>query len=306
MRGEIRKHVVILGGGPAGHATAVAIPEALVIERAGLHNVGDNRTFGPHFLWRRLSGFEVKPTKVVSHIDGELATDVTVAAYRKKVGRVDDRRPWYDEYGPQGTQFQIEKWPEIRALWGVEVKKVHLADHVVQVKSGRLTIDIGYDCLINTLPMPNFWRMTSLFRDLDDVFSWSPIYVWQRPYEERDRKKRQELGLTQHDDRYINWISSPETAIFRESHHPSGVQYETLAHSLQLDDFREADTGNVKLVHTHWPGKIWANERELRVITKMARGFDVFFCGRYGRWDYAELLHHTYEHALEVRKGIGL
>jgi len=294
------KSIVILGGGPAGHATSVAFPEALVIEKNDYRS--EARNFGPHFLWRDLGGFKCRPTKVLSHIDGAPATDESVRRYREKVGRPDDTRPWHDEYGVEATQYDILEWPSVRGLWGWKVDRVRLRDRVVRVTSTSgdtdLSVDVQYDTLINTLPMPIFWRMTDLFRDLDDCFRWTPVYVWVEPYrEDQSVRRREEFKFENPWDRYINWISDKDNPCYRESWHENGVHHESL---LKDDRWMREPT------HTHYPGKIWSEgEKTLGLITRFAETHGVYFNGRYGSWSYGELLHHTYENALSLRRRLG-
>lgn len=291
-------NLVILGGGPAGRAVAAAFDfKALVIEQQDrLDRCIVNRAHGPHFLWQQIPGFEVSPSRVLAHIDGKEATEETINAYRRKVNRPFDKRPWYDEYGPWGTQWAINQWPDGDWVqYGTRVERIDLERRIVTVllKDGRMT-GILWDVLINTLPMPIFWRMTSHSRNFDKHFRWEPVRVWTVEEPHIRASARQAMFGIQPHETYVNWISDHETMCYRSTHHNGWVQYEALG-----DRIPEAK-GDAS--HVHYPGKIWiSSEDALDILGELAKESGVYFAGRYGAWEHTELLHHTYNKAVSLR-----
>lgn len=288
-----------------GHTAWAALPEATIFEARKAEEAEDfaeHRRWGPVYLRGDIPGVRRKPITVLNHIDGAPATAESAKRYRWKTredqeeGGAADERDWYHLFPMRGIQYLITKWPTPDIRYDMKVDYISSMDGSICLHVGQMVHTVRL--LVSTIPMPVFWRLTKHGHDFDHLFRWAPVHMWAEPQGFFGHHVRRNLDL-QSQDIYCNYISDATRVEYRHTWRDGFIHVESLIDRVEGIE-RPPD-------RTLYPGKIWTPESdEFREMVQLARSMGIHFVGRYGSWDQSEVLHQTYEKALNIRKEIGL
>lgn len=263
------EHVVVIGGGFVGQLVQLLIPHARLLDAKPTAPADHLETrVGPQYLWEPVEhpGVTSESFVVLTLVDDEPPTPESILAYKQKIGKEHDGGDW-------GLQFQhiTTGWhsnlPVPNVEYDTKISMIDLSAHRLVLAGGH---EIHYDVLINTIPLPLFlklctvppitihpWRSDIIFMDI--VFDPTTISI---------------------DGMMLNYLSSPKTDIYRETHRGQRRYYETL----------EETAGYRRIL----PGKIHGHP-ESEMIVQQLQVHDCFCFGRFATWRPDELAHITWK-----------
>ena len=277
--------VIILGGGFLGILAKWLFPEATVLDwrqvppRGGF-GLSGLRQFGAQYLWRPLPGAAHRTFEVYTTIDGEVAQPERIAAYKIKVGKVEDLKE------DNSAQFAaIMRGYAIGGLPGFKSEPVHFDCTPISLDVSTKTVVFRngkswhYDVLISTIPLPVILEcsgMRARGRAWKE-FQFSPICVKTTPIP-LDAEPLTE-GVVR-----VNYLTDPKIPVYRTTDRDGLRHYEWL----QRDRYDTIPTKTIT------PGKIYAHW-EVEKILPFLEDCDIHCIGRFGCWQPNELAHESFE-----------
>lgn len=265
-------NVVIIGGGFIGQLIHTLLPKARVLDwrPSPPDPTKQSRMYGPQYLWEPIDGLPCRKFDVVTHVDGRAAVDEAVLAYKRKVGKEQDAGDWRTQFRTHMDGWSVDL-PPSRVEYNRRVARIARLEHRLVMADGEV---LPYDYLITTIPMYSTLAMAG-FPAAESAFKWRPIYMTVQP------------AFTAPGRMMVNYISSPSTAVYRETYRDNALHVEALE---PLDEGKDGRA--LKMV----PGKIYAHsgtvEGEL-----VLRQYGIYPFGRYAAWHPDELAHETYRAA---------
>ena len=256
--------VVVIGGGFIGQLVQLAYPLARVLDWKKYAPKDHLETrVGPQYLWEPIPNVLSFSFEVTTLVDGDPPTPEKILAYKRKVKKEDDNGDWEIQF-----QHKTLGWhsalPVPRIEYNAVVERVNLLDRKLIMKDD---LDIPYDVLVSTIPLPVLMKMTGLSHP--SPFESAPIFMRT---EERDGDAR--------DGMVLNYLSTPHIPYYRVTRYGKTVYYEALTNQL----------GCRKVV----PGKIYTHEGADRIVQDLASQ-GVFCYGRFAAWCPDELAHQTWQ-----------
>lgn len=256
--------IVIIGGGYLGQLIQFMLPEARCLDwrtAAG----PSSRGFGAQYLWSPIPGLEHRTFPVITHVDGRNASEPSILAYKKKVGKEQDASDWRPQFAPTMQGYEIVTMPPDRVEYGMRVDRINRDAHTMRMANGEV---IQYDWVISTIPLPSLIDLCGLSQPAD-VFESRPIFVGIDP------KEYPETSYWR-----VNYIADPASAIYRETFRDGHRHVESLQgmHDMEM----------VRLL----PGKIYKHSQTSLYRAELMTE-RILTVGRYGSWNPEELAHET-------------
>lgn len=259
--------IVVIGGGYVAQLVQLAMPKARLLDwrpQPPKDHLGTR--VGPQYLWEPIPGVENVQFDVTTLVDAEVPTLERIWAYKRKIGKEYDGGNW-------GLQFQHRMighhalLPVPRIEYGRRVALVALQDRYLELEPHGV---VRYDVLISTIPLNALLLLTKPTMQYD-AFKSDPIY----------------MEVTSHFLNYkemvLNYISSAETKIYRETMFGRDVYYES------LEPIQTTNKVNRLL-----PGKIHEHPQKHEIL-EWLKHFDVYCFGRFASWSPDELAHETWK-----------
>lgn len=263
------RRVIIVGGGFNGQLLHTLFPRARVFDwRPAPPDLNAQpRLFGPQYLWEPLPGLEASCVSfpVVTHVDGAMATDNTVLAYKRKVGKEQDDGDWRTQFQASMTGWNVTL-PPSRVEYDRRIVTIDRVSRKLVMAGGE---DVPYDVLISTIPLYALLSLAGIPRPTDGL-QFKPIYVSSEPWSPIH-------GM------YVNYISDPDTPIYRVTMRDAAKHRESL-HS----------TPEVTIKIT--PGKIY-NHPSVPALRQLLAAYGIYPFGRFASWSPDELAHETFRQA---------
>lgn len=278
-----RVPVVIVGGGITGQLAQMHIPDAEILDwKEDKPNARMTRNYGANYLWKPLPGVECREFKVVTHVDGQPATEEAVATYKAKIGKAGDLNGWQVQFAPTMAGYEFDTLPPARITWEHRITQIDRAHHTLYFAKGKEPIQ--YDVLISSIPLFSLLSLAGIPQPPGGL-QYKPIFtlITRRP---PDAPHPREVM-------YVNYLSDPHIRPYRlcdrfgERHYESIVPFETLA--------------TKRLV----PGKIYPHASVPEYLDVLA-GYNIYTFGRYGSWAPDELVHETWDRIAEWKESHGL
>lgn len=273
------ERLIIIGGGFNGQLLHTLFHRARVFDwRPSPPDVAAQpRQFGPQYLWEPVDGLPCSAFTVTTHVDGKPATDDAVRAYKRKVGKEQDAGDWRAQFQPtmQGWSTVL---PPSRVEYGRRIVSIDRVSRKLVMANGE---DVFYDLLVSTIPLYSLLSLAGL-PEPDTKLTFRPIYVASAP------DPAAPLG----DGMYVNYISDPDTPIYRETLRDSARHRESL---------HATDGVTIKIT----PGKIYGHPTVPHLLSVLwSYGIKTF--GRFASWSPDELAHETFRQAqsFKVTNGI--
>lgn len=270
--------IIIIGGGFNGQLLHTLFPDARVFDwRPAPPDINAQpRQFGPQYLWEPLPGLEsaCESFPVVTHVDGRMATDDSVLAYKRKVGKEQDAGDWRTQFQASMTGWSV-RLPASRVEYGRRIVSIDRVSRKLSMAGGD---EVPYDLLVSTIPLYALLSLAGIPRPDGDL-QFKPIYVASEPWSPVH-------GM------YVNYISDPETPIYRVTYRDAARHRESLV---------ATDTVAIKIT----PGKIY-NHGLVPTLLSMLKAYGIFTFGRFASWHPDELAHETFRqaHKWKVEHGI--
>lgn len=276
-----RPRIVVIGGGITGQLFQLQVPEAEIYDwKSAVRTIRPlTRNFGGNYLWKPIPGVECRSFPVVTHIDGHPATEDSIRAYKKKIGKAyEEEMPnnWAQQFQTEMTGWDFIQLPEPRVNFDHRIVEIDIVHQTVRFV-GRPAV--SYDVLISTIPLYAFlnqigWTTTGPLK-------YSPIYV-RVITNVPDRRFGKEVF-------YVNYLSDPSIMIYRTSDRDDERHYESL----------QPLTGHftTKIV----PGKIHPHNEVKQILRNLTKN-NIYTFGRYGSWQPDELVHETWDRITEWRE----
>lgn len=277
----MNERIIIVGGGFLGQLIKHLFwPSARIFDwRAHAPSVL-TRSLGPQYLWEPIPGLPCRNFMVHTTVDGKDATELSIAAYKHKVGKSQDGADWRAQFKPWMPGYDCDL-PKVEVEYGKRVMRI-------DVNTQRLFLLDGYeqpyDWLISTIPLPSLLAMCEIH--LMHPFRFRRIYI-HKAY----------LGLpAATDDIKVNYISAPSSYVYRQTIRDGALFTES------LEPLEVPDPQNVTSL---MPGKIYAHDdSEARV--RQLRQRHVLCFGRYATWSPDELAHETLKNVRAYQRSAGL
>lgn len=258
----------IIGGGFLGQLLHTVFPKARVFDWRSKPPAVATRQIGPMYLWEPIPGMRNREYDVFTTIDGEVATETRILAYKKKVGKEQDGSDWRAQFTYQMKGYDVVLPPD-RVEYGKRIEQIDRTKHSMRMQDGR---EERYDILISTIPLPALMTMCSYpLRPV--LFTSRPIYV--RTYEHSIQTDHPMM---------VNYISDPSRSEYRETVREGKLFAESLTH---------CHTDCRRLL----PGKIYETSISKSVLKDLSQT-NIWCLGRYATWSPDELAHETYRNAL--------
>jgi hypothetical protein len=270
--------ILVLGGGPVGQLFKWAVPSSEVFEALPAPTNSTTRSWGANYLWKPIPGIECRQFPVITHIDGEIALNSSIRAYKAKVGKADESNlDWNAQFQFESIGYEMVRPPEVEVNWACRVDRIDIRRQTVQF-SQRSVIEY-YDVLISTLPIYTLLTLCGFPRD-SEPWRFNPIYVRviQRPPDARYPI----------DHMYVNYISDPNESVYRVTDRDGQRHFE---------DLKPTQWDAKKLA----PGKIHPHSSTDRYRALLS-SYNIFTFGRYGTWNTSELLHQTWDEIVKWRE----
>ena len=273
----MKPRVIIIGGGFNGQLLHTLFPLARVFDwRPAPPDISAQpRQFGPQYLWEPIDGLRCAEISVTTHVDGEPASDAAVLAYKRKVGKEQDAGDWRSQF-----QVTMRGWnvllPPSRVEYGRRITSIDRVSQKLVLANERT--EVPYDVLISTIPL---YALVSLagIPEPEDKLQFRPIYV-------------SSSSALPNDGMYVNYISDPETPIYRVTWRDAAMHKESLL-----------STNGVTIKIT--PGKIYNHPAVPELRAQLAHyGIKTF--GRFASWNPDELAHETFRQAREFGEAHGI
>jgi hypothetical protein len=270
---------IILGGGFLGQLLHVFWPHARVFDWRPEAPKVSNRSLGPQYLWEPIAELTCRKFQVTTTVDGEIATDDSIRAYKRKVGKEQDGSDWRAQFQHRmrGYDCVLPPTSDMSVEWGRRITHLQLDGHRLVMADGRIE---KFDLLISTVPMPSLLQMAG-FSSVVHAFRSRPIYMAVGDMASSQR------------DMDVNYLSDNTTPIYRQTVRGDKVYTESL----------EPLPGPnvVKLT----PGKIYATDLSHQYCARLgAEGVACF--GRYAVWNPEELAHETVRKVREFKQMVGV
>jgi len=272
--------VVVIGGGFVGQLVQLAHPAARVLDWRKEAPIDHMETrIGPQYLWEPIPGSVFDQSfPVTTLVDGTKPTPEKILAYKKKIGKENDGGDW-------GLQFQYRSigWysqlPKPRVEYDQMVMAIDIVSKRLKMKG---SVDIPYDVLVSTIPMPAMLDLLSKglpFPQMDSKvagisFKMDPIYM-----------RIEASNDSEEDGMLMNYLTAPHVPWYRVTLTGGRLFFESLT--------------NQKDCKRIYPGKIHPHPHNETII-KDLQSFDIFCYGRFATWRPDELAHQTWK---EIEKG---
>lgn len=264
---------IILGGGFIGQLLqATVFPDARVFDAQPHAPLVPHRQMGPQYLWEPIPELTCCRFDVHTRVNGYEPTDADILAYKKKVGKQLDNSDWRAQFRPlmHGYECQL---PASRVEYDRQVKRIDLHGRKIHLMKG---IEVPYDLLVTTLPMPLMIKLCGL---IPVPLESRPIYMHCAPSPPAQRNWLVENWTDR--DMWVNYISSDHTAVYRETFRDGHLYTES------LEPFTDAQ----RVVKID-PGKIYDNDDAVKMVSLFSF-YSVLCCGRFASWNADELAHET-------------
>lgn len=257
--------IFIIGGGFLGQLLHTLFPTARVLDwRPSPPDPSRQpRQLGPQYLWEPITGLPSRRFDVVTHVDGRPATEDAILAYKLKVGKDQDGSDWRAQFRSRMDGYEVTL-PPSRVEYGQRILHISRVRRELTLSSGA---EEQFDVLISTIPMPSLLSLCGL---PCPKLPSKPIYV------DVQRSVAREQMV-------VNYISSPKTAVYRETYRNGELHAESL---------EPIGASDIRLT----PGKIYNHEGTIEAIL-MLRSMHIYPYGRYATWSPDELAHETYKSA---------
>jgi hypothetical protein len=265
--------IVIIGGGYLGQLLHTLLPEARVFDWRPRAPEVSERSYGPQYLWTPIPKLPCVEFPVVTQVDGRDATDEAILAYKRKVGKEQDKSDWRSQFRPVMRGFDATL-PAPRVEYGMRVDKINLLSRQLHVNGEVLP----YDWLVSTIPLPAILGLCGKTIPKDNPFESRAIYVTQMPAEAKSYMN-------------VNYISDPTTPVYRV----------TIRSGVQFTESLEPIANSHRLI----PGKIYKHNLSPTYRAELFQA-RVMTVGRYGAWNPEELAHETYANVRDWKDRIGL
>jgi len=255
-------NIVIIGGGYLGQLLHSLIPSARVLDWRPVSEKGYPlpRNFGPQYLWRPIPGLYNDSFTVVTTVDGMPATQESILAYKRKVGKQQDQSDWRTQFQQTMNGFEVHLPPD-RVEYGMRVVRVNCLDKYLICANGHR---VDYNWLISTIPLPELLKLCAI--GISETFESRPIYVTSEPVEPLSYLS-------------VNYLSDPFNIAYRETIRNGQLHRESLD-----------ALPNSRVLR---PGKIYRNGQAAHHLAELLM-YKIKSVGRYGSWNPEELAHETY------------
>lgn len=271
-------NVFIIGGGFIGQLIHTLFwPRARIFDwRAHAPSVL-SRALGPQYLWEPIPELPCRLFMVHTTVDGKDGTEAAIRAYKEKVGKLLDNGDWRAQFKPWMQGYECTVMPKVPVEYGMRIKEIDIKTRKILMIDNRV---FRYDLLISTIPLPSLLLMMGF--KLHSTFKFRRIYI-----------QRSVIGLpgASH-DMQVNYISMPETPVYRQTIRDGQIFTESLDHLVGPD------------ITAIMPGKIYAHE-DAPGLVKDLRECGVLCFGRYARWSPDELAHETLRDVRDYRRSAG-
>lgn len=283
--------VVILGGGMVGQLAKFLFPDAKVLDwRIQPAKRGSPfatiKLLGAMYLWEPLEGLPCESFTVLTTMDGEIATEASVAAYKNKIGKPGDLEHWRRQFNPCMTGWRLTGIPDsenVKILYNSYVEKIDVNRHTLTTRTGYV---YPYDILISTIPLPSLMQMVGMESTLP--FDHADISVREAPTPLDVPWARAADNALR-----INYLSNALVPVYRTTDWAGNRHYEWLRthpHSREMGF-------PTKVIS---PGKIFPHPDVGRIVTDL--GYcGIYPFGRFATWSPDELLHLTYKNLFTFR-----
>lgn len=239
------------------------------------------RQFGTNYLWEPVPVFKTRAFRVVTHVDGAVATESAVKRYKHKIGKAqEDPSTWGLQFDPETVGYEIEEYPDFGPdlMYGTSVNSIDLENQRVELVVDDDIVQIEtYMHLVVTVPMIMLHRScVPLSRAFPrSMFKYDPIYVHiaTRP---PDAPYPPEVL-------YVNYNSDPTVGVYRYCDRFGHRHFEAL-------------TSMGRVQHKKiYPGKIHPHPSVAELRRWLADNHpEVKLFGRFAAWEPDELVHETY------------
>lgn len=256
--------VVIIGGGFMGQLIQMLIPGARCLDWQPKPPEVANRQLGAQYLWEPVRELACQKFEVITGIDGEEATDDSILAYKKKVGKEQDESDWRAQFQRTMPGYKILYSIPSNVEYGMRVMGINRESRLLYMANHP---EVPYDILISTVPLPFLAKLCGT-RPFNPVSR--PIFVQTLP----SQVPGPSPWWT------VNYNSDPNDPIYRTTVRDGQIHFE----ALQPVD----ESGWRRLI----PGKIYKHPHAAAVRDELASK-DIYCFGRFARWEPEELAHET-------------
>jgi hypothetical protein len=272
----MRHRVIIIGGGFNGQLLHSIFHRARVFDwrPAPPDITAQPRQFGPQYLWEPLEDLPCTSFTVVTHVDGAPASDAAVLAYKRKVGKEQDDGDWRSQFQTSMTGWNVTL-PPSRVEYGRRIVSIDRVSRKLSMANGD---EVSYDILISTIPLYALISLAGI-PEPESKLRFRPIYV----------SSSTALPM---DGMYVNYISDPETPIYRVTWRDAALHKEAL---------ESADGVTIKIT----PGKIY-NHPAVPELRRLLANYGIWTFGRFASWNPDELAHETYRLARQFKVSHGI
>src|SRR5215211_6114100 len=147
--------VAVIGGGITGQLIQLQIPEAEIFDwqHQPRHTQPMTRNFGGNYLWEPIPGLPCRSFQVITHIDGEPATQERILRYKKKIGKqyeITGINNWIKQFEPYMQGWDFLSLPTPRVHYDHRIVGLDERHHRLAFANGVL---IEYDYLLSTIPL---------------------------------------------------------------------------------------------------------------------------------------------------------
>lgn len=277
--------IVVIGGGFIGQLLHTLMPRARVFDWRPARPETPPRQLGPQYLWEPIEGLKCREFNVVTHIDGVKATDASIRAYKKKVGKTQDGGDWRAQFRENMPGFEVQL-PTDRVEYGMRIVSVDPVSQTLAMAEGG---KVPYDLLVSTIPLDAMAQLCGI-RRVEPPLESRPIFLWTKPVTGADSIP----AIEAHDNGcfYVNYISDEKIGVYRETLRDNKWHFECL----DTDDIPDGAKA-----HRLIPGKIYPNDGAVHLREALLdQGIATF--GRFASWQPDELAHETYRKAQEWAK----
>jgi hypothetical protein len=273
----VRQRIVIIGGGFVGQLLHTVFPYARVLDWAPAPPPSLSRNIGPQYLWEPIPGLTCNKFTVTTHVDGKPATNESILAYKRKVGKDQDNGDWRAQFQAEMDGYNVVL-PPSRVEYGMRVIAINKMSRELQMADVKMHQRIPYDILISTIPLYAILSLAGLPGATS--LRYAPIFVSQMKIVERRPSPNM----------YVNYISDPDNSNYRTTFR-DGVSY---SESL-------ISNGGFRFT----PGKIYPNTQVADMLAQLLR-YRIKTFGRFASWNPDELAHETYKQAVAFKEQHGL
>lgn len=275
-----RVKIIIIGGGFIGQLIKHLFwPRARIFDWKAHAPSILARSLGPQYLWEPIPELPCRTFMVHTMVDGKDATELSIRAYKDKVGKTQDGSDWRAQFRPWMPGYDCVV-PRVEVEYGKRILRLDISAHRFFLLDGSAQT---YDWLISTIPLPSLLTMMGsgkLFHGYD-TFKFRRIYI-----------QRSVIGLPGASrDMQVNYISMA-TPVYRQTIREGQIFTES------LDPLPGPDVTSLM------PGKIYPHGHAAGLVHDL-RECNVLCFGRYATWSPDELAHETLRHAREYQRSMG-